>query len=212
MDPLLDHPTAASPWFDNPILGQRTRLITLPSETGGRFAVIDYEFAPWRGKFAVPEHFHPSAEEQFEVLGGTAEYAIGGTLGRAEAGETIVMPAGVPHLHPYSASHEPLLLRQTIRPLTPDERGLTASIQGAITILGLARDGKVDASGRPAILQLAVILRASMPTTYMAGLPVVVQRLVLTALGVLASATGYQLAYPRYGVVSPSGFIMPEPG
>jgi quercetin dioxygenase-like cupin family protein len=201
---------AATEWFDNPAIGQRTRLVRLPRETGGRSAVIEYEFEPFKGERAVPEHYHPHADEHFEILGGKAAFRIGGILGSAGAGDTVVMPRGVAHVHPYSASAEPLVVRQTILLDPPDERGLTASIQGALTIFGLARDGKVSAAGMPSLLQLAVIMSAAMPMTYVAGVPAGVQRVLLTALGAIGRGLGYRHAYPRHGVLTAAGFVGPR--
>src|SRR4030095_7080119 len=98
--------------------------------------------------------------------------------GTAGPGDRVVMPAGIPHVHPWSDSAEELHVRQTATANPADLRGLTASLQGAITIFGLARAGKVNGKGSPNLLQIAVIIREAMPATYLAGAPVWMQRML----------------------------------
>jgi mannose-6-phosphate isomerase-like protein (cupin superfamily) len=44
------------------------------------------------------EHVHPYQEEHFEVLSGTACFRMRGQERDVGAGETIVVPAGTPHI------------------------------------------------------------------------------------------------------------------
>lgn len=188
-------------WFENARMGQRARLVTLPSETGGQSFVLEYINRPYSGEFAVPRHQHPSYTETFEILQGEARYRLGGEESSAKAGDKVVMPAGVPHVHPWSVSAEELHVRQTALSDPPDQAGLTASLQGAITIYGLAGAGKVNRQGVPNLLQVAVIIQTTMPATYLADLPIAVQRIVFTGLGQLGRILGYRAAYPEYGVL-----------
>ena len=41
-------------WFENPRVGRRSRILTLPRETGGRTFVVEYVNRPFGGKNAVP--------------------------------------------------------------------------------------------------------------------------------------------------------------
>jgi hypothetical protein len=86
----------------------------------------------------------------------------------------------------------------------PDLRGLTASLQAIVTIFGLAGQGRVNRRGAPNPLQLAVLAQATMPATYLAGLPISVQRALIAGLASLGRGFGYRLSYPEFGVV-PSG-------
>jgi hypothetical protein len=118
------------------------------------------------------------------------------------------MPPRVPHMHPWSASDEELHVRQTSEVNPPDLRGLTASLQAAITIQGLAKAGRANAKGTPNLLQLAILLESTLPATYMDGYPLPVQKVLFFVLGQLARLAGYKTAYPEYGVISGDRLIL----
>src|SRR5262245_36141527 len=143
-------------------MGQRFRLVTLPAETGGQRFVREYVNRPRMGKYAIPEHFHPTWTETFEIVQGRARYSLGKVESEAAAGERVVMPPRVRHLHPWSASDEELVVVHTAVADPPDLHGLTASLQGIVTIFQLAGQGKVNAKGAPGLLQLAVIAEQTM--------------------------------------------------
>src|SRR3954471_20541991 len=84
-------------WFDNPNVGQRSRLVTLPGETGGTRFVLEYVNQPFAGEHAVPAHIHTTIVETFEILKGRARYRLGSETKTATAGESVLMPAMVPH-------------------------------------------------------------------------------------------------------------------
>ena len=99
---------ATEVWFENPAVGQRSRLVVAPGETGGRQFVLDYINQPFAGQRAVPAHIHTTYVETFEILKGRARYRLGAETKTAAAGERIVMPPMVPHVHPWSDSAEEL--------------------------------------------------------------------------------------------------------
>ena len=51
------------------------------------------------------------------------------------------------------------------------------------------------------LLQVAVIIQTTMPATYLAGVPVALQRMVFALLGKMGRGLGYRAAYPEYGVL-----------
>ena len=192
-------------WFDNPRQGQRVRFLTLPAETGGRGFTLEYVYRPFTGETAVPAHVHPSADETFEILSGAARYRVGGKERSARKGDWFALPAGVPHVHPWSVSAEELHVRQTTEVSPPDSAGLVASLQALVTLFGLATAGKVNRKGLPNLLQLAVLIRSTMPATYIAGIPITVQRLLFGGLARIGEAAGYRTAYAEYGVLTDAG-------
>jgi mannose-6-phosphate isomerase-like protein (cupin superfamily) len=193
-------------------MGQRSRLLTLPSETGGKYFVLESVTRPFQGRYAVPAHFHPAATETFEILAGRARYRVGPEERTAGPGSQVHLPAGIAHVHPWSDSDEELHVRQTATADPPDLRGLTASLQAHITICGLAGAGRVNARGLPNLLQLAVLAEATMPATYLAGPPVAVQRALFLTLAAVGRALGYRTAYPEYGVLTDAGLQAPAAG
>jgi mannose-6-phosphate isomerase-like protein (cupin superfamily) len=182
-------------------MGQRARLLTLPAETEGRSFVLEYINRPHAGEFAVPPHQHPSYTETFEILRGQARYRRGGEELSANPGDQIVLPAGLVHVHPWSVSDEELHVRQTAVADPPDLPGLTASLQAAITIFGLATAGRVNRRGLPNVLQLAVLAETTMPATFLAGPPIPLQRWLFSTLAGLGRALGYRAAYPEFGIL-----------
>ncbi|MBI3768739.1 MAG: cupin domain-containing protein [Deltaproteobacteria bacterium] len=66
------------------------------------------------GRRAVP-HLHPEMEEHFSVLEGRAAFRIDGVETTAGAGQTIVVPAGTPHVA-WNPTDAPVRLRITMRP------------------------------------------------------------------------------------------------
>lgn len=195
-------------WFENPRQGQRVRFLTLPAETGGRGFILEYIYRPFSGETAVPAHIHTAATETFEILSGQARYRVGSEEGNAQQGGRIVMPAGVPHVHPWSVSAEELHVRQTTEVDPPDSAGLLASLQALVTLFGLATAGKVNQKGLPNLLQLAVLIRSTMPATYIAGIPIAVQRAVFGGLARLGHARGYRTAYRQYGLLTDAGLVI----
>jgi len=192
-------------WFENPKQGQKVRFITLPAETGGRGFTLEYVYRPFTGESAVPAHIHTAATETFDILSGEAKYRVGKKEGSARKGDRIVLPAGVAHVHPWSVSADELHVRQIAEVEQPDSAGLVASLQAAVTLFGLATAGKVNEKGLPNLLQLAVLIRSTMPATYIAGIPIAVQRTLFGGLARVGEALGYRTAYPAYGILTEAG-------
>ena len=195
----------ADQWFDNPVTGQRTRIVTFPHDNGGRRFALEYVFRPRSGRDALPRHVHPTSTETFEILAGRAAYEVGGRSGAATAGETIVMPANVAHSHPWSDSDEPLHVRHVNDANPADEQTMTAAVQAVVTILGLANAGRVNSRGAPGRFQLIVLANATIPGTYLADIPRPIQRGAFGVLAAIGRAWGLRTGYPAYGVVTPSG-------
>jgi quercetin dioxygenase-like cupin family protein len=192
-------------WFDNPNVGQRSRFVTLPSETKGTRFVLEYINQPFAGEQAVPPHIHTAVTETFEILRGRARYRLGSETNTARAGDRVIMPPMVPHVHPWSDSHDELHVRQIAESSPPDLPGLNAGIQAAITIQGLAKAGRVNSKGLPNLLQLGVLIDETMPATYLAGPPMALQRVLFGTMGWLGRLAGYKTSYPEYGVVTANG-------
>ena len=188
-------------WFDNVPMGQRTRFVTLPFETAGRSFVREYITRPHMGKYAIPEHFHPTWTETFDILRGRARYRLDREEHEAGPGEQVVLPPRVSHLHPWSASDEELHVRHTAVADPSDLRGLTASLQAILTIFVLAGQGRVNRRGAPTLLQLAVLAKSTMPATYVPGLPPSMQRVLISVLAALGHVAGYRVTYPGFPLV-----------
>jgi hypothetical protein len=49
------------------------------------------------------------------------------------------------------------------------------------------------------------LIRSTMPATYIAGIPITVQRMVFGGLARVGKAAGYRTAYRAYGVLTDTG-------
>lgn len=180
--------------INNPVTGMTVTIIKTAAETEGRETVIEYSLPPFAGRKATAPHRHRRYIERFEVLAGRAGYVLGSQEGTAVVGDVIEVPRETTHVHPWSISDEPLRVRQTTVALTPDEPGLSAALAAVKTNFALAQAGKVDADGRPSLLQAAVLLNALLPDNYLAGIPLVAQRVVFGGLAALGRLRGYRPA------------------
>jgi mannose-6-phosphate isomerase-like protein (cupin superfamily) len=196
-------------WFFNPITGMKMRMPVLPHETGGSGFVAEYSYGPHGGKEAFPPHLHPNTTETFEIISGTGRCLVGNEERPVKAGESIVLPPNVAHIHPWSDSDEPIVARQIAKCDPPDEAGMVAALQAAITIFGLANAGKAGPKGLPDTLQLAVLAHGTIPQTYLGSMPKGVQRVLTAGATVVAYAFGKRFAYPEYGVVTDKGIELP---
>lgn len=69
--------------------------------------------------------------------------------------------------------------------------------------------GRVDGKGVPNLLQVAVIIRDTMPATYLAGVPILLQRVVFSGLAAVGRALGYRTGYPEFGLLTDWGVELP---
>jgi quercetin dioxygenase-like cupin family protein len=135
--------------LDNPLSGERFIFTETAGETGGELLAFELE-VPAGGR--VPgAHVHPSQEERFEVVSGTMRFRKGLRSVTAEAGDSLVVPAGTSHRFA-NAGDEPARIRVEVRPALEMERLFE-------TVAGLARDGRTFAGGMPKPLELALFMR-----------------------------------------------------
>jgi hypothetical protein len=191
----------AGTWIENPVAGQRAMLVKLPAETGGRFFEMEYFCQPYVGKYAIPPHYHPACTERFEIISGHARYMLAKAEKSAAAGETVLFPPGIVHIHPWSDGNEELHVRMISEANPPDLLGLNANINTGITNFGLARDGKVDKNGLPGLLQQAVCGIKNIPGAIPAGMSPRSAKLIIGLLAFIGRGLGYCATYPQYGEV-----------
>jgi hypothetical protein len=107
------------------------------------------------------------------------------------AGETVVVPAGTPHVWGNPNEDEVHLILE-FRPALRMEEWFE-------TFFGLQKDGKVNPkSGLPNALQWAVISREYEDEIYLASPPLWVQRVRFGLLATIGKLLGYKARYPAY--------------
>jgi len=78
----------------NPFTGERILFTETAETTSGQLARFDWRSSPGG---VISEHVHPHQEERFIITSGVAHFTMNGEPVVAEAGQTVVVPAGVPH-------------------------------------------------------------------------------------------------------------------
>lgn len=185
--------------IENPRSGTRTIVLESDVETQGRGWLLETHCPP-NAPPDISEHLHLTWTETFEILAGAAQYKLNGVRKTAQPGERIVMPPGVPQIHPWNAGVTELVYQQR------DDFGQAApqAVQDVLgvfaTLAGLAREGKVDERGQPRDpLQLAVTLRMlSRYGGYDASVPIPLQKFLAATVGRFAELRGYRAVYPQY--------------
>jgi len=183
----------------DPITQTRLVVVKGAQETAGRGWVTEVHCpqgaAPWGAA-----HVHRTWTETFEVLQGTASYRLGTGVHLLRTGETIMMPPGVPHAHPWNTGLGIMVYRQTndFGAATPEA---VYEVLGAFaTLNGLAREGRTGKKGMPKNpLQAAATIRTlTKHGGFDAAVPIPLQLGLSATLGRLAEALGYRAVYDRY--------------
>ncbi len=176
----IKEPTMAA-IIDNPVTGER---ITFLSNDGERLA-FELELA---ADGRVPgAHVHPEQEERFHVLEGTMRFRLGLRRIVAEAGDTVVVPAG--RVHKFAnAGDGPARARVEVVPALDMEELLRTTAE-------LAHEGNVLRSGMPRPLHLALFVRRFRREVRAPFPPAWVVRAVLAPLAALGRRRGHDARY-----------------
>lgn len=86
------HSTANIFIFPN---GTEFEILRDSEETDGRFLEMEMRIFP--GDSSTPIHIHPAQVEEYQVLSGTFDVNLDGMWQQHDAGDKIIIPAGVPH-------------------------------------------------------------------------------------------------------------------
>jgi quercetin dioxygenase-like cupin family protein len=169
----------------NPVSGERITFLQTATDTDGELLEIELEL-PADGR--VPgAHVHPAQEERFHVLEGTMKFRLGLRTIVAEAGETIIVPAG--RVHKF-ANHgaESARARVEIVPALDMEELLRTTAQ-------LAHEGKVTRSGMPKPLHLALFVKRFRREVRAPFPPAWIVQAIMAPLAALARMRGHAARY-----------------
>jgi mannose-6-phosphate isomerase-like protein (cupin superfamily) len=174
--------------LSNPFTGEHIVFTETADTTDGEFVRFDWRSSPGGN---ISEHVHPRQEERFTILSGAARFTVNGKPLVAEAGQTVVVPAGTPHSEGNFGTVD-VLGTVVLRPALHAKQWHEA-------LAGLAADFKCTARGAPTNpLQLGATFwhfrHDSRPTSP----PIWVQDLVLPPLWLLAKIVGKQPYYEHW--------------
>ena len=140
-----------------------------------------------------PPHYHPSQEEQFEVLEGEVRTWIAGEQRTYVAGEHFTIPRGVTHT--MCSGEVPARLKWIVRPALETKEFFEA-------MWGASRNG------RAGLLQLAVILMRFRKVVRLSTPPYFAQLLLFGSLALVGRAVGLRPWRPEWAAAPPT----PEKG
>jgi mannose-6-phosphate isomerase-like protein (cupin superfamily) len=109
--------------------GEHARIHTSSEQTRGAFSMVEVIADPGKG---VPMHVHGNEDEHFIVLAGKFHIAIGDRRLDLSAGQTAIVPKGVPHAW-CNASNVPLHVLAIFTP---------GGIEGLFRDVAAARDAE----------------------------------------------------------------------
>jgi mannose-6-phosphate isomerase-like protein (cupin superfamily) len=174
--------------IENPVTGERVIYRIAPTEENGWWSVSDRYARP--GTRVTAPHVHPNSTETFTVVRGQIAVRLGRHTSTARPGTRIEVPPGTPHDW-WNAGHETAWVIIEASPGHQFER-MTRNL------FFLAADGKTDNTGRPGLLQTALLAREFDDTLRLTRPPRAVQRVLFSALAPLARWRGYRSSYPEY--------------
>jgi quercetin dioxygenase-like cupin family protein len=135
--------------LDNPISGERFLFHRTAADSDGEILAFELEVPP--GGRVPGGHVHPSQEERFDVVGGIVRFRRGLRSVTAEAGDSVVIPAGIAHRFA-NVGDEPARILVEVRPALEMEELFE-------TVAALARQGRTFDNGMPKPLELALFMR-----------------------------------------------------
>jgi quercetin dioxygenase-like cupin family protein len=149
---------------DNPVSGERIEFLRTSADTDGELLEFELELA---ADGRVPgAHVHPEQEERFHVLEGKMKFRRGMRTIVADAGDTVVVPAGRVHKFANAGDGRARARVEVVPALAMEEL--------LVTTAELARGGHVLPSGMPKPLHLALFVerfrrevRAPFPPAWM---------------------------------------------
>jgi quercetin dioxygenase-like cupin family protein len=174
--------------IQNPVSGERIEFLRTAADTDGELLEFELELAP-DGR--VPgAHVHPEQEERFHVLEGTMKFRLGLRTIVAEAGDSVVVPAGRVHKFANGGQGRARARVQVVPALDMEELLCTTA--------ELAHEGKVLRSGMPKPLHLALFVerfrrevRAPFPPAWMV-------RAMMAPVAALARRRGHADRYEPF--------------
>jgi mannose-6-phosphate isomerase-like protein (cupin superfamily) len=174
--------------FFNPATGEWIEYTDTAEASDGTVFRFNWRSVPGA---AITEHIHPNQEERFIILSGEAHFTVDGEPRVANAGETIIVPRGVPHSEGNrgSADIEGVV---ELRPAL-----LTKQLHEAFA--GLVADGGTTPRGAPKNpLQLGATFWHFRHESRVTSPPIWVQNLMLPPLWALAKVCGVRPYYDRW--------------
>jgi mannose-6-phosphate isomerase-like protein (cupin superfamily) len=165
----------------NPRTGQRMRFLLTSEDTDGE--LLRFETTNPPTDVPEPVHVHPRQETRAELLSGALRFVVDGEERRVGPGETIVIPAGVPHRFVNDGDEDAVAIQEA--------RPALRTAEFFVTYFDLAARGEIDERGMPSLLRMAVLVPVFGDEMRVVSPPWPVQRTVFALLRPIARLRGY---------------------
>ena len=166
-----------------PRTGEKLLFLRRPRDTQGELLEMEFHVREFALVAARP-HVHTKSEERLEVIAGTVHVKRGGEELLVGPGEPVVIPPGIAHSI-RGEQGEFLHFRLQMRPPMKTETMFE-------TVIGLHRDGKNFRN----LMQTAVLAKEN--DTYLAKLPIWLQKPLVELLAAVGRLFGYRARYEKY--------------
>ena len=143
------------------------------------------------GLSGAQAHVHLDVEQSFTVLEGEGVLNLDGSERRLRAGETLEIPRGRRHEDLDNLSSEDLVYRDRLTPNPPFVRAY------AETVIAMLEDGRLADEGELSPLHVAVVQHATGGESWLTGVPIRLQRVLLPVLAAIGRRRGYAIESPR---------------
>lgn len=171
----------------NPINQDTYEFIETAKDTKGEF--VRLKATIYRKGQLVPKHFHLFQDESFEVISGQLTILTDNQVKTLKVGEKITLSKNIPHNH-YNNENTPLIYIHSVSPALDFDYLIE-------NLIGLATDGK-SKNGSYGLVQELVSLRYLDSKTFLADIPVWVQKILMHTIAPIGRLLGYRAIYRRY--------------
>lgn len=165
--------------------GQVMIFLKTGAETHGEILQIECFSPPTAAK--EPEHIHPLQESKFEILSGACSFSIAGKETIIQAGQSVTIPANVPHFFWNPGDSTAHYIQEFQPALHIDEFFKT--------FFALSRDGKLNDQGIPNLLHGSIIMLKYNKEIRVMKPPWLLQRLTYIVLAPIGRLLGYRADY-----------------
>jgi quercetin dioxygenase-like cupin family protein len=171
--------------ISNPVSGEQITFLQTAADTAGE--KLEFELALSPDGHVPGAHVHPEQEERFHVLEGTMKFRMGLRRIVAEAGDTVVVPAGRVHRFA-NGGDSTARCRVEVVPALDMEQLLETTVE-------LALEGNVTRKGMPKPLHLALFVRRFTREVRAPFPPAWMVRVLMAPLAALAHRRGHAERY-----------------
>jgi quercetin dioxygenase-like cupin family protein len=173
--------------LENPATGDVYEFIETAKDTGGAEAIFKVILKS-KGKY-VPDHIHALQQETFEVISGALTVFMNGETKVLTAGEKIILPANKAHNH-FNTSEVPVKFLHKVSPALDFDYLVE-------NLVKLSIDGKMH-NGKAGFIQELVTLKYLDSKTFLADIPVGIQKALMNTIGPIGRLFGYRAVYKKY--------------